>query len=290
MFFLNKNLTYKIQLKVKFAAAIISRCAADRSELVTKLREYIQVDVYGKCGELSCPDDNKTDCNAHIAAQYKFFFAFENSLCSEYITEKFFRTLNYDIVPVVLGLGDYSKYVPKSGYINVLDYKSPKELADYLIYLDKNPSEYNKYFAWRKHISYHHDRWSTELEMSVSHTTTFHTFCEMCIKLNMEIHFGVQQRDVNNIEELYDVSNCKRLKLDEAANHSFVIKNMKRSKNYCQTPKKGIRLKDLKLNESEYRRLSNNKAELAKYIEQLRVKNMPFKKIGKPTKRNTSSV
>ena len=143
---------------------MISRCQSQssRGSLIRKLLKYVPIDIFGKCGNLTCPKENRfVDCRAHIAAQYKLFFAFENSLCSEYITEKFFRTLNYDIVPVVLGLGDYSKYVPKSGYINVLDYKSPKELADYLIYLDKNPSEYNKYFAWRKHISYYREKWST---------------------------------------------------------------------------------------------------------------------------------
>ena len=34
---------------------------------------------------------------------YKFYFAFENSLCDDYITEKFFNMLKHNIVPVVLG-------------------------------------------------------------------------------------------------------------------------------------------------------------------------------------------
>ena len=35
--------------------------------------------------------------------QYKFFLAFENSNCKEYITEKFWRSLHYGLVPVVFG-------------------------------------------------------------------------------------------------------------------------------------------------------------------------------------------
>ena len=41
--------------------------------------------------------------NMDINNNYYFYLAFENSLCDEYITEKFFRTLNYNTVPVVMG-------------------------------------------------------------------------------------------------------------------------------------------------------------------------------------------
>ena len=38
-----------------------------------------------------------------INNNYYFYLAFENSLCDEYITEKFFRTLKFNTVPVVMG-------------------------------------------------------------------------------------------------------------------------------------------------------------------------------------------
>jgi hypothetical protein len=34
-------------------------------------------------------------------------------------------------------------------YIRATDFKSPKALAEYLLYLDANPKEYMKYHAWR---------------------------------------------------------------------------------------------------------------------------------------------
>ena len=40
-----------------------------------------------------------------------FYLAFENSLCDDYITEKFFSTLKLNIIPVVLGSGKYEEHV-----------------------------------------------------------------------------------------------------------------------------------------------------------------------------------
>ena len=45
---------------------------------------------------------------------------------------------------------DYAKLLPPHSYINVEDFDSPKDLANYLIFLGKNATEYNKYHQWRR--------------------------------------------------------------------------------------------------------------------------------------------
>ena len=72
------------------------------------LKKYVNVDIYGKCGT-PCP--NTGDCREHVTNKHKFFFAFENCICRDYITEKFFKILRYNVVPVVMGGGDYSRFV-----------------------------------------------------------------------------------------------------------------------------------------------------------------------------------
>ena len=64
-----------------------------------------------------------------LESKYKFYLSFENAVCKDYVTEKFFKVLNYDIVPVVLGGADYSKLAPEKSYIDARDFKSIADLA-----------------------------------------------------------------------------------------------------------------------------------------------------------------
>ena len=81
---------------------------------IKELQKYIKIDVFGKCGT-KCPErfENKTEgaCKEILAKDYKFYFSFENSLCTDYITEKFHDTLMLNIIPVVMGQGSYDLYV-----------------------------------------------------------------------------------------------------------------------------------------------------------------------------------
>lgn len=96
--------------KTKMAVALISNCQTKgRKDYIKSLRKYIEVDIYGRCGK-PCPD-SLAECRSYLASEYKFFLSFENSFCEDYITEKFFETLQYDIIPVVMGSGPYDHYV-----------------------------------------------------------------------------------------------------------------------------------------------------------------------------------
>ena len=59
----------------------------------------LRLDVYGSCGSLGpVPGDE-----VGLWARYKFYLAFENSGCRDYITEKFFKVLEHDVIPVARG-------------------------------------------------------------------------------------------------------------------------------------------------------------------------------------------
>lgn len=66
-------------------------------------------------------------------------------------TLHFCTGLCHDVIPIVMGAPreTYEKYAPHRSYIHVEDFKSPKELAEYLHVLDRNDDLYNSYFKWR---------------------------------------------------------------------------------------------------------------------------------------------
>jgi len=98
--------------KTGFMTALISNCGAStrRLKFIGELKKHIEVEIYGKCGR-ECPKN--VDCREYVGSKYKFYFSFENSLCRDYITEKFFLMLKYDTIPVVFGLGNYSRFVSR---------------------------------------------------------------------------------------------------------------------------------------------------------------------------------
>ncbi|KAK2148268.1 hypothetical protein LSH36_506g01009 [Paralvinella palmiformis] len=140
--------------KSKIVAIFMSNCRAknNRSKYLAELQRYVDVDVYGSCGPFRCSKRNSDVCFRILNKDYKFYLAFENSNCRDYITEKFFiNGLSNDIVPVVMGAhpDDYRAVAPPHSYIHVDDFESPRHLADYLKLLDQNDTLYNEYFAWK---------------------------------------------------------------------------------------------------------------------------------------------
>ncbi|KAL3841347.1 hypothetical protein ACJMK2_019506 [Sinanodonta woodiana] len=150
---LPQNKSYAVG-KVKQVAWFVSNCGArnGRREYANELAKYIQVDIYGGCGDHMCPRHDSGRCFEMLSKEYKFYLAFENSNCRDYITEKFFvNGLSNDIIPIVMGAApeDYERAAPPHSYIHVEDFETPKLLAEYLHKLDQNDDLYNEYFAWK---------------------------------------------------------------------------------------------------------------------------------------------
>ncbi|XP_011308371.1 alpha-(1,3)-fucosyltransferase C [Fopius arisanus] len=142
-----------IKTKRKTAVWFVSNCETDsaREKYVKELSKHVDVDIYGRCGsEMKCPKGE--DCFRKIVEpEYFFYLSFENSLCQDYVTEKLSNALMHNVVPVVYGGADYGSSAPPNSYINTLDFRSPKELAQFLIRLTKNPSKYAEYFRWKRY-------------------------------------------------------------------------------------------------------------------------------------------
>ena len=146
--------TFKIDLKLKnrTIAWFVSNCLTNskRELLAHRLSLYIPVDIYGGCfNQLNCPRGEE-GCDRMLSQHYRFYLSFENSLCPDYVTEKVYRPMMYDTVPVVFGGSDYSLYLPDGSYVDAMNFSSPLELADHLKTLMEDDELYLTYFRWRE--------------------------------------------------------------------------------------------------------------------------------------------
>ncbi|KZS21877.1 putative Alpha--fucosyltransferase C [Daphnia magna] len=165
--------------KTKLAVWFVTNCNAEsnREAYVSIMQKYTTIDIFssaGKCGGRDeCPRiKNRSVCYNLIEKSYKFYLSFENSICEEYVTEKFFEMMNRNIVPVVLGGADYAAIAPPHSYINALDY-TPRQLAEYLKELDRNDTLYAEYFWWKKRY-----------RVNDLHEMTKTALCDLCEALH----------------------------------------------------------------------------------------------------------
>ncbi|KAF2358221.1 Fucosyltransferase N-terminal [Trinorchestia longiramus] len=142
---------------------MVSHCSTDsrREWYVKELAKHIRVDVVGKCGFMKCgqhisiktlKSSDQENCD-DVTNQYFFYLAFENAICEDYVTEKFFMALQRNVVPVVLGGADYASIAPPKSFINALDFASPEKLAEALNFIIANKTIYNQFFSWRRHYT-----------------------------------------------------------------------------------------------------------------------------------------
>ncbi|XP_055691715.1 alpha-(1,3)-fucosyltransferase C-like isoform X2 [Lutzomyia longipalpis] len=189
---IDPELKENIRRKNKTAAWFVSNCNAEsnRTDLNRIMQTIIDVDVYGKCGSLECPRDKKDNCYRLVEQHYFFYFSFENSLCRDYITEKVFNIMSYDVVPVVYGGANYSQHLPPHSYIDANDFATATDLAKYLKSLTRNPKEYVKYFWWKKYYK----------------TVVRRVFDNLCDKL---YELQNDKKSIENIKSWWETNQCK---------------------------------------------------------------------------------
>ncbi|XP_075258772.1 4-galactosyl-N-acetylglucosaminide 3-alpha-L-fucosyltransferase 9-like isoform X2 [Convolutriloba macropyga] len=111
-----------------------------------------------------------------------FYLAFENSNCTDYVTEKFSNPLISYAIPIVNGFKkSYEKRLPGS-YIFYNDFKSGKELSDHLQYLRGNWTAFMEYHKWRQYYTVQDiDEAQDEL------------YCDICKRLKQEKESGFEK-------------------------------------------------------------------------------------------------
>ncbi|KAK3602968.1 hypothetical protein CHS0354_016777 [Potamilus streckersoni] len=170
--------------KKKFAAWIVSHCNAvsKRDDFVRLLQIYVPVDIFGHCGTKKCP---KKNCRENVGKEYKFYLSFENSLCKDYITEKFFEYLPLDMITVLRGHSNYNDLLPNDTYINTADFSTIQDLANFMKSLAEDEDEYILYLKSK-------DRYVSK-SLSWSYCNAL---CDICYKLNNLDKYRMSYNDI----------------------------------------------------------------------------------------------
>jgi len=163
------------------AVWFVSNCQPRaRLEYYKKLQSvYPSMKVYGNCvqnGETkSCA--RESECESLELSTNKYYLSFESQSCRDYITEKFWRSLAYGIIPIVFGPKEklhLERIAPPNSFIFTGDFDFVEELAQHLNEINQSRTLFANYHRWRQfyQVLYRHE----DLEHK--------RFCELCYRLN----------------------------------------------------------------------------------------------------------
>eukprot|EP00727_Mastigamoeba_balamuthi_P009623 m51a1_g5283 hypothetical protein (400) ;mRNA; r:178215-179788 len=137
---------------------VAMNCAASnrRQEFIKELMRHVRIDSFGSCLRNAQWNHRQLGRGGNFTAfkeflrGYKFYLAFENSDCDDYVTEKYWRALEMGNVPIVLGAPNIDKYAPTNrSIIKVTDFDSVQALAAYINMLDRDDAKYEEYLAYK---------------------------------------------------------------------------------------------------------------------------------------------
>lgn len=202
--------------KTRQVTWMVSNCSGKRMSVYKKLKKGLQIDAFGRCfkdKDTGCgkagPQGRLQDqkCIDNLLGKYKFYLAFENSECLDYVSEKITNAFRYNAIPIVFGglhgRSEFEKVAPPGSFIHVNDFKTIDGLIDYVNYLDRNDTAYNEYFEWTKHYSIQGNGY-----VSAAYNLNKVEMCKLCGVINGKIN--LVSRGVNfNLKNWWKVDTCR---------------------------------------------------------------------------------
>jgi glycoprotein 3-alpha-L-fucosyltransferase len=157
---------------------IVSNCKTrtKRNEIANDLKNNFPIDQYGKCSS-----SKKIDNITELLRNYKFYLAFENAHCQDYITEKtFYNSLVHGSIPIVLGPTEenYRQILPPNSFIHIEQFENLTQLAEQLHQISNQSELFSSYHQWRN--DYRVITWKSNYFID-------DRFCDLCMKLHGDV-------------------------------------------------------------------------------------------------------
>ncbi|KII71900.1 Alpha-(1,3)-fucosyltransferase C [Thelohanellus kitauei] len=175
----------------KAGVSTISDCQQNhtvRIDYIKRLSNMFPVDRYGACVDKIISNEEFKN----LCPKYMFYLSFENSVCDDYITEKYCIPLKCGAIPVVMSNGHNLVHLILGSYINALDYESPEHLAQHLSKVSTNFTLYQRYFIWIKYYK-------------IKPCKFYSNICEM---LDLIYQNTLAPLEDKGLSELTNVSSC----------------------------------------------------------------------------------
>ena len=152
-------------LREHYATIAFGTCISPEENYSKHIQKYSQT----KC-------TRRSSCGKDFLETSKFYLAFESQTCTDYITEKFWRTLKLGAIPIVSGPNreDYQRVAPPHSFIHVDDFQTDEQLAQLLQSIGNNRNLFGKYHYWRRFYDVYFEAKNVEP----------FRFCELCYRLN----------------------------------------------------------------------------------------------------------
>ena len=148
----------RVQFKSRQAtpiAALVSNCYSygHREKVLGHLMKEIPVHSMGSCFHNT--KTPKGDVRPTLE-QYLFYFALENAICLDYVTEKFYRSFETGSVPIVLSLAGWPRYervAPSAdAYVDISKFPSFGIAIEFLKNVSKSEELYMRHHAFRSQL------------------------------------------------------------------------------------------------------------------------------------------
>ncbi|MEO9874661.1 MAG: glycosyltransferase family 10 [Anderseniella sp.] len=120
---------------------------SDRQNYMRDLMQQLDVHSFGRfMRNKRILFDRGEKTKLRVLKNYRYTLAFENSLMTDYVTEKFYQPLLTGTIPIYLGAPNIEEFAPGDNcFINAHDFASPAELAEFVRHAD--PAQFHH---WRQ--------------------------------------------------------------------------------------------------------------------------------------------
>ena len=145
--------------KYDYTAAIFSSCKGVRTKYVQELSKRSRIKSYGDClrnveknNLIAKGGKGYIQSKIRLFKMHKFALSLMKFDCQDYIDETLNHAWEAGTLPIYFGTDSLQSILPKyleSSFLPISQFKTPSELADRLVTLVNDKSEYDKFMAWR---------------------------------------------------------------------------------------------------------------------------------------------